>query len=214
MRKRLFAPILLSTLLVFTASCGITGVKQCRLEQRAVSASGQFVLADASTITAHVDLAEQRQSSLYPSEARVLVGAQSYSLYGHMTHAELRDSHTPSRLFGSYLPGVGQETWAPNLIGLFSPYDWPLTLDEARALIESGSGDCYRLTKPVVGSHPAHVDVTYGRHVVQGERRGLRLRPTSYAASGRDTIPATPFRVSELIEAHHHFTMKGTDGCG
>jgi hypothetical protein len=138
MRTRLFVPILLSTLFAFTISCGITGVKQCRLEQRAVSASGQFVLADASTVSAHVDLAEQRQSSLYPSEARVLVGAQSYSLYGHMTHAELHDSHTPSRLFGSYLPGVGQETWAPNLIGLFSPYDWPLTIDEARALIESG----------------------------------------------------------------------------
>ena len=137
-RTRLFASILLSALFAFTASCGITGVKQCRLEQRAVSASGQFVLADASTVSAHVDLAEQRQSSLYPSEARVLVGAQSYSLYGHMTHAELRDSHTPSRLFGSYLPGVGQETWAPNLIGLFSPYDWPLTIDEARSLIESG----------------------------------------------------------------------------
>jgi hypothetical protein len=137
-RKRLFASILLSAVFAFTTSCGITGVKQCRLEQRAVSASGQFVLADASTVSAHVDLAEQRQSSLYPSEARLLVGAQSYSLYGHMTHAELRDGHTPSRLFGSYLPGVGQETWAPNLIGLFSPYDWPLTIDEARALIESG----------------------------------------------------------------------------
>lgn len=138
MRTRLFAPILLSTLVMFATSCGITGVKECRFEQRAVSASGQFMLADASTLSAHVDLAEQRESSLYASEARLLVGAQSYALYGHMTGAELRDSHTPSRLLASYLPGVGQETWAPNLIGIFAPYDWPMSIDEARALIESG----------------------------------------------------------------------------
>jgi hypothetical protein len=124
---------------MFTTSCGaITGAKQCRLEQRAVTASGAFVLPDASTISAHVDLAEERGSSLQPTVARLLIGAQSYSLYGHMTRAELRDSHTPSRLFGSFFPGVGQETWAPNLIGVFAPYDWPLTIDEARALIESG----------------------------------------------------------------------------
>ena len=139
MRTRLIASILLSTLIVFTTSCGITGVKQCRLEYRGVSASGQFVLAGDSTVTAGVDLHEQRQSSLYPSEVSLSVNAQSYSLYGHMTHAELHDSHTPSRLFGSYLPGVGQEsTTAPTLIAFFRPYDWPLTIDEARALIESG----------------------------------------------------------------------------
>jgi hypothetical protein len=137
-RTRLFQHVLLSALLLFTTSCGtITGAKQCRLEQRAVAASGAFVLPDASTISAHVDLAEERESSLQPTVARLLIGAQSYSLYGHMTRAELRDSHTPSRLFGSFLPGVGQETWAPNLIGVFAPYDWSLTIDEARALIES-----------------------------------------------------------------------------
>jgi len=124
---------------MFTTSCGaISGVKECRTEQRGVAASGKFVLADASTLTAHVDLAEQRESSGQPTVARILVGAQSYSLYGHMTSAELRDSRTPSRLLASYLPGVGQETWAPNLIGLFAPYDWPMTIDQARALIESG----------------------------------------------------------------------------
>jgi hypothetical protein len=138
MRTRLSASMLLSAIVMSSSSCGITGVKQCRFEQRAVSASSQFVLADASTVSAHVDLAEQRESSLYPSEARLLVGAQSYSLYGHMTHAELRDSHTPSRLLASYSPGVGQETWAPNLIGMFTPYDWPMSIDEARALIQSG----------------------------------------------------------------------------
>ena len=139
MRTRLFGSVLLTTLLVLTTSCsGITGVKECRTEQRGVSASGEFVLPDASTVSAHVDLAEERESSAKPTTARLLVGAQSYFLYGHMTRAELRDNHTPSRLFGSYLPGVGQETWAPNLVGSFSPYDWPLTIDEARALIESG----------------------------------------------------------------------------
>jgi hypothetical protein len=125
-------------MLVFTTSCGITGVKECRTEQRAAVATGVFALADGSTVTAHVDLAEQRESSLEPSVARVLVGAQSYSLYGHMTRAELRDSHTPARVFATYLPGVGQETWAPNLVGTFAPYNWPMTIDEARALIESG----------------------------------------------------------------------------
>jgi len=138
MRKRLFATILLSALVMSATSCGITGVKQCRFEQRAVSASGLLVLPDASTLSAHVDLAEQRESSLYPSDARLLVGAQSYTLRGHMTRAELRDSGTPSRLLATYLPGVGQETWAPNLVGTFAPYDWPMTIDEARALIESG----------------------------------------------------------------------------
>ena len=136
---RLVGSLLLPALMIFTTSCGaISGVKQCRFEQRGVSASGEFVLPDATTVTAHVDLAEQRESSSQPSMARLLIGAQSYSLYGHMTSAELRDNHTPSRLFGSFLPGVGQETWAPNLIGTFKPYDWPLTIDQARALIESG----------------------------------------------------------------------------
>jgi hypothetical protein len=139
MTTRLFAFLLLSALATFATACGsISGVKQCRFEQRSVSASGHVDLADATTVTAHVDLAEQRESSSQPSMARLLIGAQSYSLYPHMTHAELRDDHTPSRLFGSFLPGVGQETWAPNLVGTFIPYDWALTIDQARALIESG----------------------------------------------------------------------------
>jgi hypothetical protein len=139
MRTRLVGPLLLSAALIFTTSCGsISGVKQCRFEQRSVSASGNFVLADATIVTAHVDLAEQRESSSQPSMARLLIGAQSYFLYPHMTRAELRDNHAQSTLFGSFLPGVGQETWAPNLVGTVSPYNWALTIDEARALIESG----------------------------------------------------------------------------
>ena len=134
------ARLLLSALVVITTSCGIiSGAKECRFEQRSASASGELALPDATTLTAHVDLAEQRESSAQPSVARLLVGAQSYSLYGHMTSAELRDNHTPSTLFASFMPGVGQETWAPNLIGIFSPYDWPLSIDDARALIESGA---------------------------------------------------------------------------
>jgi len=126
MKTRLVGLLLLPALIIFTTSCGaISGVKQCRFEQRGVSASGEFVLPDATTVTAYVNLAEQRESSSQPSMARLQIGAQSYSLYGHMTSAELRDNHTPSRLFGSFLPGVGQETWAPNLIGTFQPYDWP-----------------------------------------------------------------------------------------
>jgi hypothetical protein len=139
MKAHLVGPVLLSALIIFTTSCGaISGVKQCRFEQRGVSASGEFVLPDATTLTAHVDLAEQRESSSQPDMARLLIGSQSYSLYGHMTGAELRDNQTPSALLGSFLPGVGQETWAPNLIGTFKSYDWPLTIEQARALIESG----------------------------------------------------------------------------
>jgi hypothetical protein len=139
MKADLVGPVLLSALIIFTTSCGaISGVQQCRFEQRGVSASGEFVLPDATTLTAHVDLAEQRESSSQPSMARLLIGSQSYSLYGHMTGAELRDNQTPSALLGSFLPGVGQETWAPNLIGTFKSYDWPLTIEQARALIESG----------------------------------------------------------------------------
>ena len=139
MKAYLVGPVLLSALIIFTASCGaISGVKQCRFEQRSVSASGEFVLPDATTVTAHVDLAEQRESSSQPSMARLLIGTQSYSLYGHMTSAELRDNHTPSALLESFVPGVGQETWAPNLIGTFKSYDWPMTIDQARALVESG----------------------------------------------------------------------------
>jgi hypothetical protein len=139
MTTRFFASLLLSAFATFATACGsISGVKKCRFEQRSVSASGQVVLADATAVTAHVDLAEQRESSAQPSMARLLIGAQSYSLYPHMTRAELRDDHTPSSLFGSFLPGVGQEIWAPNLVGTFIPYNWPLTIDQARALIESG----------------------------------------------------------------------------
>jgi hypothetical protein len=139
MNAHLIEPVLLSALIIFTTSCGaISGVQQCRFEQRGVSASGEFVLPDATTVTAHVDLAEQRESSSQPDMARLLIGSQSYSLYGHMTGAELRNNQTPSRLLGSFLPGVGQETWAPNLVGTFKTYDWPLTIDQARALIESG----------------------------------------------------------------------------
>jgi len=149
---------------MFTTSCGaISGVKECRTEQRGVAASGKFVLADASTLTAHVDLAEQRESSGQPTVARILVGAQSYSLYGHMTRAELRDSRTPSRLLASYLPGVGQETWAPNLVGFFSPYDWPMTIDEARALIESG-GLVIEITTDLPGQSLIRIPLTSTSH--------------------------------------------------
>jgi hypothetical protein len=111
MKAHLVGPVLLSAPIIFTTSCGtISGVNQCRFEQRGVSASGEFVLSDATTVPAHVDLAEQRESSSQPSMARLLIGTQSYSLYGHMTSAELRDNQTPSRLLGSFVPGVGQET--------------------------------------------------------------------------------------------------------
>jgi hypothetical protein len=139
MTTRLFALSSLSALVVLTTACGsISGVKECRFEQRAVTASGAIILLDGTTVTAHADLAEQRESSAKASEARLLIGSQSYSLYGHMKSAELRDNHAPSGLFASFLPGVGQETWAPNLIGTFKAYDWALTIDQARMLIESG----------------------------------------------------------------------------
>jgi hypothetical protein len=137
MKANLVGPVLLSTLAIFSTSCvAISGVKQCRYEQRGVAASAEFVLPDATTLTAHVDLHEQRESSLRPTIAELRTGAESGSLYGHMTGAELRDNRTPSRLLGSFAPGG--PGFAPYVFETAKSYDWPLTIDQARINIESG----------------------------------------------------------------------------
>ncbi|MDQ6768635.1 MAG: hypothetical protein M3Z54_01435 [Gemmatimonadota bacterium] len=138
--KRLFAASMLLTVWALSISCGIvTGVKQCGPEQRGAGALGEVVLPDGTTARAAAILSEQRELGRPETEVvRVQGYAQSYSLYGHMTRAELRDGQTPSRLFETYAPGEGLEKWAPNLFGVFRPYAWPLTVDQARALIGSG----------------------------------------------------------------------------
>ncbi len=138
--KRLFAASMLSMMLMLSTSCGIvSGVKQCGPEQRGASAVGEVVLPDGTTARAAAILSEQRELGRPETEVvRVQGYAQSYFLYGHMTRAELRDGQAPSRLFETYAPAEGPEKWAPNLFGVFRPYAWPLTVDQARTLIGSG----------------------------------------------------------------------------
>jgi len=102
------------------------------------------VLPDASKVSAHVDSPStdlvQRLNRLWQ---RLLVARRAISLRTH-ARAELRDNHTPSRLFWVILIRRGQETWAPNMVASFSPYDWPLTIDEARA--SSSPANCLEIT--------------------------------------------------------------------
>ncbi|MDQ6690342.1 MAG: hypothetical protein M3Z18_07515 [Gemmatimonadota bacterium] len=137
--KRLFAGSMLLTVWALSTSCGISGVKQCGPEQRGADALGEVMLPDGSTVRAAAILSEQRELGRPETEVvRVQGYVQSYFLYGHMIRAELRDVQTPSRLFETYAPGEGVDQWAPNLFWVFHPYAWPLTVDQARALIESG----------------------------------------------------------------------------
>jgi hypothetical protein len=139
MRTYLFKAALLGVASVLTSSCGlITGVKQCRFETRGAMASGEIILADGSTIKASAGLGEKRESSSKPIIATVNVIAESSVLYGHMTRGELRDNHTPSRLLASYLPGSTPWAFSPYLVGGATPYNWPVSFDEAFTLITSG----------------------------------------------------------------------------
>lgn len=138
--RKLRNEIGLMMLIVLSASCGIsTGVKQCGPEMRGASVSGQVVLADGtSTANGGVGIQEMRDPGRPETDVATFnIGAQSDFLRGHMTRAELRDAQTPSRLLGSYSP-PSVLPLPPNLFAFGGPYDWPLPLEDGRALLLSG----------------------------------------------------------------------------
>ncbi len=130
----------LMMLILLSTSCGlITGVKKCGPENRFASVDGQVVLADGtSTANGGVGIDEVRDPGRPETDvATVLISAQSDFLRGHMTRAELRDAQTPSRLLGSYTAPTVLPL-PPNLFASGGPYDWPMPLEDGRALLLSG----------------------------------------------------------------------------
>jgi hypothetical protein len=128
---------LLIVILSLNACAQSTGVKQCGPEKRVASVRGALVIGDGTSY-AGLSLAEVREPGRPETElATIYVFAQSDSLRTHMTRAELRDSQTPSRLFGSYAPPAVLPL-PPNLFSFDGPYPLVLPVEEFRALMVSG----------------------------------------------------------------------------
>jgi hypothetical protein len=139
--------ISLMMLILLSTSCGITGVKQCGPEFRGGTMYNQVVLADGvSTANGEVSINEMRDPGrpetevdtyaiLAGSDSRVAGPSISF-LSDHMTRAELRDTQTPSRLLGSYLPPTLLAL--PRNLWFGGPYDWPVPVEDGLALLLSG----------------------------------------------------------------------------
>jgi hypothetical protein len=137
----------LMMLILLSTSCGITGVKQCGPEFRGGTMYNQVVLADGvSTANGEVSISEMRDPGrpetevdtyaiLAASDSRVAGPSISF-LSDHMTRAELRDTQTPSRLIGSYLPPTLLAL--PRNLWFGGPYDWPVPVEDGLALLLSG----------------------------------------------------------------------------
>lgn len=129
----------LMMLILLSTSCGfISGVKACGPENRFVTVDGQVVMADGtSTVDGSVGIDEVRDPGRPETDvATVHISAGSDFLRGHVTRVELRDAQTPSRLFGSYTPPTS--LLPPNVFGFGGPYNWPVPLEDGRALLLSG----------------------------------------------------------------------------
>ena len=136
--RRVSGPAHLLILIVSLNACGqSTGVKQCGPEGRVAQLRGELTLGDG-TAFAGLTLSEVRQPGRPETEiAAIDVFAQSDSLRTHMTRAELRDSQTPSRLFGSYAaPAV--LPLPPNLFSFDGPYPMLVPIEDFRTLMVSG----------------------------------------------------------------------------
>jgi hypothetical protein len=135
MTIREVSPIIL--ILLSTACSTSTGVKQCGPEIRVASVRGQLVLGDGTSY-AGLTLSEAREPGRPETEvATIDVFGQSDSLRTHMTRAELRDTQTPSRLFGSYAPPAVLPL-PPNLFSFDGGYAGLPPVADFRALMVSG----------------------------------------------------------------------------
>jgi hypothetical protein len=129
------SPILL--ILLFAACSASTGVKQCGPEERVVRVRGQLPIGNG-TAFAGLGLSEVREPGRPETEiATIDVFAQSDSLRTHMTRAELRDTQSPSRLFGTYTPPLVLPL-PPNLFSFDGPYAVQLPVEDFRSLMAAG----------------------------------------------------------------------------
>ena len=116
-----------------------TGVKQCGPETRVAEAYGYVVLTDGTSMAnGNVTLFESRDPGQQAEVAGLAVNFQSDVLRGHVTKVELHDSGTPARLLGTYSILSLSSSLPPNIAGFQGPYDWSISLDEARTLIVGG----------------------------------------------------------------------------
>jgi hypothetical protein len=138
----------LMMLILLSTSCGITGVNQCGPEFRGAAAYNQVVLADGvSTANGYVSIQEMRDPGRPETQvATYAIEAGSDFLGVHMTRAELRDTQTPSRLFGSYPPPLAPcaDPSAPCFLlplprnlWFGGPYNWPVPVEDGLALLLS-----------------------------------------------------------------------------
>jgi hypothetical protein len=156
--RKLSEEIGMMMLILLSTSCGITGVNQCGPEFRGAAMYKQVVLADGvSTANGYVSIQEMRDPSRSDTQvATYVIEAASDSLgwpeapigvRDHMTRVELRDTQTPSRLFGSYPPPPAPcaDPSAPCFLlplprnlWFGGPYDWPVPVEDGLALLLSG----------------------------------------------------------------------------
>ena len=146
--------------LLSTGCSSATGVKSCGPEMRATNVIGRLMNSDATPFAiAGLYLSEVREPGRPETEVATLdVYAQSDSLRTHMTRAELRDTQSPSRLFGSYDPPAVLPL-PPNLFKVSATYASQLPVDDFRAMAASGQLALDILTD--IASQPAvHVPLT------------------------------------------------------
>jgi hypothetical protein len=131
--------------LAIVACDSSSGPKACGDEYRRVEGSGDAALADGlSFVNVDAHLIESRKpgrpetqiaqvSMLVYSHLLADASMPSNFLRGHITVIEVRDAGTPSRLLKSYVPPNPPLPFL-NDFGESGPFDWSITVDEARAL--------------------------------------------------------------------------------
>ena len=89
-------------------------------------------------LNGNVAMFESRDPGQQAEVVQIFANVQSDFLRGHVTKIELHDSRTPSRMLGTYATLSLSETLPPNLVGFGGPYDWPIPIEEGRALVIAG----------------------------------------------------------------------------
>jgi hypothetical protein len=190
MKAHLVGPVLLSAPIIFTTSCGtISGVKQCRFEQRGVSASGEIRAVRRDN--GHRACRPGRATRVQLSTEYGAPSDRHTELFSVRTHDERRaprqSNAVPTtrivrarRRPGNLGPEPGRDIQILRLAVDHRTGARPCRVGRA------GDGDCYGPANRVTPPHPAYDDNTFGRELVQGERGRLRVSPPS--AGMRDPL--------------------------
>lgn len=138
-----------------------------------MSMIGRLMNSDATPFAnGGIYLSEVREPGRPATEVATLdVYAQSDSLRTHMTRAELRDTQSPSHVFGSYDPPAVLPL-PPNLFSVSATYGLQLPVDNFRAMAASGQFALDILTN-IAGQPVVHIPLTI---VQQNDANWFRAR--------------------------------------